>query len=713
VTAPWVAARMASQGNAPGGATPSGYEVIRNTPDGGRVMRRASDNKLVFVSPGFSTTDPTQIEKIMSAGSESPRSLKESEIRQEMVRGAPASAATLKFAQGLPFVGEYLDEAVGLVDDKAQRQMRAMQDAMEQEYPKTSLGLRVGGALTAAPVMAVRSTASAGGTAATRAMQEAVKQGVFGAAEGTVSGYGAGTDAESREALARRGAVFGGGGGFGGGLLGSFVGSATSRSAMVGRELEEVAQALQVSKDAAAVILETVRNGGTVRDGVEQIIRAGDDAMLADAGPEMAALVDAVSQTTGGARARGAIVARADAASRSISPTLDELLGPPPVGRQTVEEAVQARTAPERSAAYTEAYAQPVPYLSPAGDAIEDVLRRTPPDVISRATAAANRRMLVENQPNQQMRVTISPSGRASFEEMPNTIQLDYLKRALDTMGRSQDTTFGDPQLYRTLARQLRSSLGDAIPGYNRAVALGGETILDREAADIGFAFLAPKTTREDVLRALSPGNTSKTQQDAMRLGFRNALEETLANVKTTITGGEQTAIAEARRLLADMSSRASIGKMELLLGRDQASELLGRLGPVRKALETMADTAPNSKTAVRQQVIAMLDDMVTKGPVRALARGEPVEMTRRMTQWLTGQTDDALQSQRQDILRQIGEALTRRGDNRSTQEAYKLLQAAVAGQDLSTAQAQFLTRMAGVSGGLGGSEAAQVEGQQ
>ena len=75
---------------------------------------------------------------------------------QQTSAQAPGGARAGKFVQGIPFVGQYADEAIGaLSGDGAMRGARALQSAMDRQHPVESVALQTaGGHVGSAPVLA-------------------------------------------------------------------------------------------------------------------------------------------------------------------------------------------------------------------------------------------------------------------------------------------------------------------------------------------------------------------------------------------------------------------------------------------------------------------------------------------------------------------------------------------------------------------------------
>ena len=373
-------------------------EVIATTQDGGRITK-AADGKLSFSSPAYSTNDPEKIAEIMKGAQASDVST--AGFDQSTISQHPYAAGAAKFLQGLPFVGQYVDEAFGAVQgDKTQDAIRASQSAMDRQYPKTSAGLQVAGGVTgSAAALAALPEAATGfvarhvpktlvGQAATGATVGATT----GAVEGAVSGYGAGNDGDRMKSAGEGAAV--------GGVLGGVIGGAAPLASagikkiaqtLRGADVSAISRELGISAKAAKVVKAAIEHDDLAA--AEAAIKsAGPDGMIADAGPAGARLLDTATKASGAAArvAKDAIDPRAAAANTKLSATMDAVLGKPEGVRAATSE-VATRTAAARKAAYDMAFNSPIDYSTGgAGDAILGVMDRIPSSTLKAAISEAN-----------------------------------------------------------------------------------------------------------------------------------------------------------------------------------------------------------------------------------------------------------------------------------------------------------------------------------
>jgi hypothetical protein len=241
------------------------------------------------------------------------------------------------------------------------------------------------------------------------------------------------------------------------------------------------------------------------------------------------------------------------------------------------------------------------------------------------------------------------------------------------------------------VAGKIRDALGRAVPSYDRAVSMGGNAIRERQSGELGSILLNDRVTRDELTEAIR--GASKTEMDALRLGVRNQIDEIMANVKTSISAGDQNAIEEARKLLRQLSSGANKQKLQMILAPQKYGKLNTKLSEIRAALELQANVAPNSATAIRQQVMKDIEEITGLGIVGSAMRGEPLQAGQRVVQALTGMTDASMVERRTGILTEIAQALTtKRG--REAQVALTYVSEAIEKGRITEAKANYVNQV-------------------
>lgn len=182
----------------------------------------------------------------------------------------PVAAGALTFLQGVPFVGEYADEALAQAapyinpanrPEEALSTLRGARSEFAKERPVTSTVLSLGGAVAGTlPALAV-APAATGRTLLSRGLQAAGIGAGIGGVEGAISGFGAGETPENRLAKAAQYGALGLG-------LGGLVGGAAEPLAAGGRK-------------AVNAILDVVYNSPRYRALMEAARGREDDIALA------------------------------------------------------------------------------------------------------------------------------------------------------------------------------------------------------------------------------------------------------------------------------------------------------------------------------------------------------------------------------------------------------------------------------------------------
>ena len=624
--------------------------------------------------------------------------------------------ALTKFNQGIPFIGEYTDEAAGKLaglidgpeaDARTSRAVRETQDAMGRAYPKTSGALQIGGGLVGGAVMARAAgpavLAAAPASLAGRVVAGAVAGAGAGAIEGGVSGYGAGVGDSRMRAAGDRAALGAAFGGLVGGVA-PVVGAGVKNALewMKGRDTGVIANVLGVSKGAAKVIKASVE-ADDFNAAAKALKRSGGDAMLADAGPAFSQLLDTSIQTSGSAAriGRDAVEGRAAAAGKKLEATFDAVLGKA-AGVRNASRGISARTSGARQSAYDTAYGSPIDYASPQGRTIEGVFGRIPDKTLGAAISEANDAMKAAGVKNLQIMAKIADDGSVTFTKMPNVQQLDEIKKALGTIAQNETDAVtgkitGAGLRAKKLASDLRDAITAAVPSYEKAVKLGGDKIAEDAALDAGRKLLSPATTRETVRDMFA--NPSIAATDAARRGLREHIDETLSNVRAVVSDTNIDA-REALKAVKDMSSKAAREKVEIVLGRPKANRLFSALDEASAHLELRAAVARNSATASRQAGQAMAKEVTAPGPIGMLAEASPVKAGRRIVQLFTGTTPERKSVEAQAIFAEIARALTaKRGPEAAA--ALRLVENAIEGQPISTQEATAIARAFTTAGAL------------
>ena len=682
--------------------------VIKETKEGGKFYRLGA-GKVGYSSPDYSTTNQEDVKRMLSQIADEdfiqPSEQAMSRQRQDVISQSPAFARGVKATEGTFGIGSYVDEAAQAISPDFGSKVRAASSAMNIEEPIESIALEtIGAVVTSLPLGVAATLSKWGPTAAVQGITRGQKiiRGLFGGiaaggVEGGVYGFGEGQGSfANRASSARSGAIFGAAPAGALGAVMPVFGDVVKR--VLETDVKLVAKTFGISVEAARIVKQTFASGANIDDAIANIRAAGNDGMLADAGQAADALIDAAAASgpTATAATQRIVGERADAASATIGQTMDETLGAAPTGARSASEEISKRTAPARTKAYGDAYSKPIDYASDQGRAIEEVISRISPKNMANAIEEANADMLADGVKNQQIMATIADNGSISFSEMPNVQQLDYIKRSLGNMANDlkHPITGALPSnaiRFNKLSGQLKKAIGDAVPEYNVAVKVGGDKIAEDEALDLGMKLLSPKTTREQVARQML--DSSDAEKQSARLGARNYIDETLANVKASIATPE-TDIKEAMKVLADLSSRANLAKLRLVIGSDGVKKMQKELEVVRRALTLKAAVAKNSATAQRQAIQTTSKAILNEGPLNMVKQGKPLETIKESIKLLTGSNASGEAMRQSGMYTDVIKALTeKRGED--AVKALKIMDNAIKKQiDLSDKNADFITRV-------------------
>jgi hypothetical protein len=542
--------------------------------------------KSQFVSNAYSSTDPEQIARIreqnMTAGQASRRSIMESVVADDPIMARSAAAI-----QAVPFAGEYADELLGaLGQGGGQDAMRLAQKAMAETRPKETLGLQVGTGIASTLPLAALATAARGSTLAYNALRGLALGGAGGAAEGFVSGYGAGETPDERMLNAQQRALMGGAFGAALGGLSPLAGLAVGGLRSLGpkRTVTRAAEQLGLSPEAA------------------QIVAAGSSAApssvptrpmsLAESDLSISRVLDEQMSTPHGAlrQTMGILNRQAAKSSADLKTTLDTLMGPPRgVGLQQ-RDLMQA-TAAERAAKYDAAYMAPIDTSSAQYRTLEALLKRVDQDVIDKAKTLANRE-------------GIDPDNFM--------VQVDYITRDL----RSRATTFGaapeDVKTFSGLASVIRQEADKLVPEYAAARDFAADVIGDREALDAGYKLLSGTMKREDV-QMLLEGMTDSERANVAS-GMRQWIDDVMARASSPLDP-EGAEYKEALTALNKLQSREMRDKMAMALGQDGANAVRAKLAEIIPTISTrMGAVGAGTQTAGRKAAREQTEAIVSRG---------------------------------------------------------------------------------------------------
>lgn len=242
----------------------------------------------------------------------------------------------------------------------------------------------------------------------------------------------------------------------------------------------------------------------------------------------------------------------------------------PRMGPIAQQNAMRAQARPGVNAAYQQAYNTPIDYASDAGREIESLVKRLPSGTAQRAIRSANERMAYDGTPAAQIMASIADDGTVTMQQMPNVMQLDYLKRAFDEIARDGTDPVtrsmnSDASFASRIARDIREATADAVPAYRDALSSAASDIRQRGAMDTGASLLRPQTTVEEVARSVTEATPAELR--AMRQGVVGQMRHILGNVRAIATD-QNIEPRQAMQALRELSARTAKPSLRRCMGK-------------------------------------------------------------------------------------------------------------------------------------------------
>ena len=147
-------------------------------------------------------------------------------------------------------------------------------------------------------------------------------------------------------------------------------------------------------------------------------------------------------------------------------------------------------------------------------------------------------------------------------------------------------------------------------------------------------------------------------------------------------------------KVLADLSSRANLAKMRLIIGSKGVEKMQKELEVVRRALTLRAAVAKNSATAQRQAIQTTSKAILNEGPWQMIKQGKPLEAIKESVKLLTGSNASGQAIRESAMYTDVIKALTeKRGEDAVM--ALKIMNNAITKQIvLSDKNAEFISRV-------------------
>jgi hypothetical protein len=364
------------------------------------------------------------------------------------------------------------------------------------------------------------------------------------------------------------------------------------------RATKAAAKAAGIDRGALFTLGRAVRDDGMDAATIGQRMNElGPDAMLMDAGPNLQRQAGALAATPGRGQeiVRSAIANRQAGAGARIGDALDTVLGQPADTLALADDIVSKRASAARPL-YAKAYEE-------GSDGVwSPELQRMAgspmfADAMRRAASTGQDRAILDGFGSFNPRVTVTQDGRITFNRTrpggsplyPDLQYWDYVKRNLDDIageakraGRTEQASVA-----ANLASRLRGELDKAVPSYRAArdAYAGPSAILD--AMDEG----------QEVFRnSYTPGQL-KQRLSAMSEGERDAF---IQGARAQIAHAMGTARNDATAARAMFQKGYNRDKLEMLVGKGQADQMLKALDAETAFTRTRDIVTGNSETAAR-----------------------------------------------------------------------------------------------------------------
>lgn len=523
--------------------------------------------------------------------------------REEGGVGQAINNGVRALARGTP-VGSWLDEANALTSagintvsggylgapyEEAKAYQNAADRAYDKANPTASTVLQVAGAVGSAPLAPAAQVVRGGSLGA-----QMINAGITGAGYGAAYGLGEGDTWSEGGENAAKGATLGGVIGSAAPAVARGVGNAAEYVMNIVKGVPQGAQGFE--RGAVNRVSRAMTDDGltTVPAYEQRMTPLGREGMLLDAGENLQNQAGAIANQPGAGQRT--LTTRLDArhggASGRIRTDTDAALGAR-VNLPETERALRTHYGQAARPHYDEFYQTPVPFTRE----VEDVLNRVDPAVVS----SAQRLMRADGQQSNQFFANILDDGTVEMRRVPNAMEWDYIKRAIDDAARGATPQSNQQRIYRNLASTINDTVDGVVspgnPGaspWAQARAIAGEGIGLREAMENGQGAFS-KNLSADQMRFDLQG-LSDLERAGYTMGARAQVDDVMRNSGTAFGPNGDNA---ARRLLGNENAR---DKLELIARPGGAERLLNRLDAETVFERSRQGVTGNSATSRRLQ---------------------------------------------------------------------------------------------------------------
>ncbi|PYE88767.1 hypothetical protein [Phyllobacterium leguminum] len=538
--------------------------------------------------------------------------------------------------------------------------------AFQEEHPYVNTGLNIAGGVAATvPLIAAAPAAfGAGGGTGLGGLAKNIGAGAMSGAG--IGAADAGVRSDYDPSAMKQGLMYGGMLGGAAPIAGRAIGKGIA--ALTGPSPSRAQQAF--TRAAAA-------------DGVDDVparlAQMGPDAMPMDLGPNLQSYAGALAGTPGRAQemVRSAVSQRQAGAGQRVSSSLDDALGQN-VDTVALADDIIARRSAAAKPLYDAAYSKPVPFSKE----LEELLRRP---TVGKALKKAQGLAADEGITSQQWFANVSDDGSVALRNVPDVRQLDLTKRALDDMISSAQRA-GNNNEARIFIQQkdlLTKMVDKAVPEYAQArkAFSGPAAVLD--ALEEGRAIFKNQMTPNQIRTQLL--KMGDAEREAFVQGGRSAIADTMGTARNDALKGIQT-----------FESGYNKEKLALLVGKDQADQMLKSLDAERAFRLSRDSVTGNSETFARAQAMKYIGANAKEpGVIRELLNMQAGSAAAKLGDKTVGRVQSASQ---QKVNEELARYLTvKPGNQTDLKQAIDAIRAAQRRKDITADQAlKFVVNVQG-----------------
>ncbi|MHA6684507.1 hypothetical protein [Mesorhizobium sp. A556] len=613
-----------------------------------RYQRQAAEGPWSKYQKPADTAAPSDTDAVSKARVLSGGILEGIPVVGPLIRGGVERAAALTLA---PFS----DQNYSQILDRIQQGSEAEKEA----NPKLNTGAQLTGAVAGTAPMVMAAPAAFGAGGGNLLLRS-------GASALTGAGIG-GADAAVRSGGDPNAAINGLKWGAGLGLLGPAAGE------VIGAGVRAVANRVGSGTTAAERLFSRAAGADDVTDVTSRLSSMGPDAMPMDLGPNLQRQAGALAASPGTAQrvVRDAIGTRQAGAGQRVTGAMDEALGGP-VDASAMADEIISKAKATAGPLYDAAYSKPIPWTR----TLEYLLKR--PSAAD-ALRKAQRMAADEGLPSKQWFAQVADDGTVNIKNVPDVRQLDLTKRALDDMHSAAKRAGNDNEarLLDNIRKGILQQMDNHVPEYAAARKAYSGPAQVRDALEEGQnAFASNLTPNQLRAQMLKMGGAEK---EAFVQGARSKVSQIMGTARN-----------DALAARSAFQKGWNKEKLEVLVGKDQASKLLDSLDAETAFTKTRDVVTGNSETAAR---LAAQQDVGAgarnPGVLERAANMDFGTAAARMSDKLFGNARSAAQQRTNTELAN----LLASNDKTSLNRAIQLVRAAQKRGDIAADKANLITR--------------------